>query len=93
MDLEQGQSYEGEERSRWLRTYLRDHTVGAEHAVQLLRALRDSHEGTLLGQFATDELQQIEKDFSLLEDLASRIGSDGLQVKALAAWFGLSSAA
>jgi hypothetical protein len=71
-----------------LHTYLHDHTAGAEHAVELFKALQQEHEGTLLGQFAAAQLREIQQDLTVLESLAKRAGADGFQVKELAGWIG-----
>lgn len=69
-----------------LHTYLHDHTAGAQHAVQMLRALSDTHAGTSLGVFAGDLLHQVEEDLAMLENLATNIGAGGFQAKEMAGW-------
>jgi hypothetical protein len=86
MNEQQGQYAEEDERKRSLHIYLRDHTAGAEHAIQLFKVLKDHHAGTSLGQFAADQLQQVEEDLRLLENLAQRTGADRFQVKEVAGW-------
>lgn len=77
-----------EEENQALRTYLHDHAAGAEHAIQLLRALKDEHKGTALGDFAAALLPQVEADLKTLETIANHCGADGFQVKELAGWLG-----
>lgn len=75
-----------QERTQSLHTYLHDHAAGARYAVQLLTALRDHHAGTSIGDFAADQLQQIQEDLKTLESLAEHIGAGGFQTKELAGW-------
>jgi hypothetical protein len=77
-----------DEADQALRTYLGDHTAGAEHAIQLLRALKEEHQATALGDFVTVQLPQVEDDLKILEDLARRFNAEGFQVKELAGWLG-----
>jgi hypothetical protein len=74
---------------RDLHTYLQDHTAGAIHAVELVKALQQQRDcRPLLGQFATALLPQIEQDLEMLEAVAKRIGSDGFHLKEIAGWLG-----
>jgi hypothetical protein len=49
-----------------LATYLHDHLAGAVVAINLLEALRDQHDGELLGQFAAEQLVEVEADRAVL---------------------------
>ena len=88
MSGELGTDMQLDEGKQALRTYLRDHSAGAEHAVQLLKALKEEHGRTALGDFAAILLEQVESDLETLEGLAQRVGADGFQVKELAGWLG-----
>jgi hypothetical protein len=81
-------SEEKGERPRSLRTYLRDHTTGAENALQLLNAVGEQHAGTLLGTFAIKQSKEVEEDLRMLESLATRAGAEGFHVKEIAGWIG-----
>ncbi len=69
-----------------LSTYLHDHTAGAQHAVELFRALKEAHAGTSLGQAADELLQQVVEDLAVLERVATKAGAPGFQLKQLAGW-------
>ena len=69
-----------------LRTYLRDRTAGAQHALALLKALGEVHAGTFLGDFADDQFQQVRADLDVLEHLASTACADHYQLKEAAGW-------
>lgn len=61
--------------SKALTTHLQDHLVGALHAIQLLRSMRDSHRGEPLGQFAAGLLAEIEADRDVLATLIEKMGA------------------
>jgi hypothetical protein len=82
------QSLEEDEQIRSLRIYLRDHTAGAEGAVQLLNALKDHHANTPLGFFAAEQLAGVEEDLGVLEELTRRVGGEGFQAKEFIGWLG-----
>ena len=85
MSEERNEVTGAEDRCISLRTYLHDHTAGAEQAVQLLGALSENHSGTALAVFANDLLPQIEQDLRVLEDIARRF--QGIfQIKQVAGW-------
>jgi hypothetical protein len=69
-----------------LRTYLHDHVAGAQHAVQLLEALKEAHAGAPIGQFADTLLGHISEDLMVLKRIAGTIGADNFQMKELAGW-------
>jgi hypothetical protein len=58
-----------------LTIHLQGHFVGALHAIQLLRSMRDSHRGEPLGQFADSLLAEIEADRDVLATLIEKIGA------------------
>ena len=79
----------GSDAERHLHTYLHDHTAGAVHAVELLKALREQHDRRpALGQFAADILPEVEQDLRMLEEITGRLGADGFQLKEIAGWLG-----
>ena len=69
-----------------LSTYLHDHTAGAQHAVELFRALKEAHAGTPLGQAADELLQQVSEDLAVLKRVATNTGAQGFRIKELAGW-------
>ena len=71
-----------------LQTYLRDHVAGAQHAAQLLEALRDLHAGTLLGASSAELLKQVEEDLAVLKRGAAGLGAEDFHMKDLAGWLG-----
>ena len=82
---------ENQSESKWgdqgaLSTYLHDHTAGAQHAIELLRALSEAHAGGPLGETADELLQQVTQDLAVLERIATKVGAQDFQVKELAGW-------
>jgi len=71
-----------------LRTYLRDHVAGAQHAVELLEALKELNADRPLELFASELLQQVEEDLAVLKQVAASAGADDLQLKEIAGWLG-----
>lgn len=69
-----------------LATYLHDHLGGAEHAIDLVRHLRDEHPGDALGEFASEILLEIEADRQTLRDLCERLDSKPDHWKEAAGW-------
>jgi hypothetical protein len=64
-----------------LTTYLQDHFVGAAHAIELLKAMRDHHAREPLGQFAAQLLVEIEAERDVLAKLIERRGAASGGVK------------
>jgi hypothetical protein len=48
--------------SNALTTYFQDHLAGAQHAIELLKAMFNHHGAEPLGQFASELLSEIERD-------------------------------
>lgn len=71
-----------------LRTYLRDHVAGAQHAVELLKALKELHAGKPTELFASEMLQQVEEDLAILKHVAASAGADNFELKEIAGWLG-----
>jgi hypothetical protein len=71
-----------------LAIYLQDHLAGAVHALDLLEAIRDEHNGEPLGQFAAGLRVEIEADRNVLQELAERVGVRSSMLKEVMAWFG-----
>ena len=69
-----------------LRTYLRDHTAGAQHALALFQALGKVHAGTDLGDFADGQFHQVKADLKVFEQLARDAGADGYELMEAAGW-------
>ncbi|MDP9147627.1 MAG: hypothetical protein M3N22_08190 [Acidobacteriota bacterium] len=69
-----------------LATYLHDHLAGAEHAIALLKHMRDKHTGDSLGPFASGILADIEEDRATLRRLAESIGATSHDLKEVTAW-------
>jgi hypothetical protein len=69
-----------------LATYLHDHLAGSAAAVEILEGLRDENAGTPLGRFASDLLEEIQRDRSTLESLIERVGGGASTLKETTAW-------
>lgn len=69
-----------------LSTYLHDHTAGAQHAIELFRALSEAHAGAPLGETAGELLHQVAEDLAVLERIATKVGAQGFQLKELTGW-------
>lgn len=70
-----------------LTIYLSDHLAGAMHAIETLKTMRDRHEGTPLGDFASRLLQEVEADRDTLRAIAKKAGLHGESAKEIATWF------
>jgi hypothetical protein len=68
-----------------LATYLHDHLAGSNFAIDLLKTLRDEHDGEPLGRFAAELLVQVEEDREVLQGIVERVGK-GPALKEAAAW-------
>jgi hypothetical protein len=69
-----------------LAIYVHDHLAGAALAVDLLKAMRDKHQGEELGDFAAKILREVEADRATLKILADRTGAGSSQLKEFSAW-------
>lgn len=69
-----------------LAVYLQDHLAGSAAAVEILRGLRDEHEGQPLGRFASDILSEVERDRAVLETIIERVGGGTSPLKETTAW-------
>jgi hypothetical protein len=69
-----------------LTTYLQDHLGGAEHAIDLVRHLRDEHPAQPLGAFASQILREIEADRETLRNLCEKLGARPDPVKEVTGW-------
>ena len=69
-----------------LTTYLQDHLAGAQHAIELLKAMRDHFAWQPLGEFASLLLAEIEADRDVLAKLIDRAGGKPAGVKEWGAW-------
>jgi hypothetical protein len=69
-----------------LTTYLQDHLAGALQAIELLKAMRDSHAGEPLGRFAAELLVEIEADRDMLAALTERAGGTPGGLKEWGVW-------
>jgi hypothetical protein len=86
MDKPTNQGAQNSDKHHSLQTYIRDHTAGAQHAIQLFEALQKAHAGTAFGHFAAEQFHQIQEDLAILENLATDVGAGDFQVKELAGW-------
>jgi hypothetical protein len=69
-----------------LATYLTDHLVGAAHAIELVKHMRDEHQNDSLGPFVSELLVEIETDRNTLQKLAEKIGASSHGLKELTSW-------
>jgi len=69
-----------------LAVYLHDHLAGAQHAIELVQAMKDKYRGHPLGGFADALLTEIQSDMEVLRGIAERIGSGSSQLKEMAMW-------
>jgi hypothetical protein len=69
-----------------LTTYIQDHLGGAEHAIALVRHLRDEHVDQPLGVFASEMLGEIEADRETLRGLCDKLGAKADSLKEMAGW-------
>lgn len=63
-----------------LAVYLTDHFAGSRAAIDLLKFLRDQHQGEPMSKFATDMLVQIQADRDVLDDLVRQLGARRIAV-------------
>jgi hypothetical protein len=61
------------DRERLLGTYLNDHLAGATLGVELARRARDQNEGTPLGRFLAEIVEEIEEDRETLKQVMDRV--------------------
>src|SRR5262245_8052106 len=73
-------------RDEYLLTYLRDHLAGAAAADELLKLLREQHDGEPLGEFAAELLVEVEADRAALAELTERLGGSSSVLKEATAW-------
>lgn len=71
-----------------LSTYVHDHLAGASGALDLLKDMRDDHEGEPMGRFAAELLEQIQADRETLAELGDRLGEGYSKSKEAVAWIG-----
>lgn len=70
-----------------LAIYLHDHLAGSKLAVDLLKNMQADHAGRPLGRFAAELLDEVEKDRSVLKDIADRAGKTSpVSLKEGAGW-------
>jgi hypothetical protein len=67
-------------------TYLQDHLAGAQHAIELLKAMRDHFAEKPLGKFADQMLVEVEADRAVLASLTERVGVTVGGIKEWGAW-------
>jgi hypothetical protein len=67
-------------------TYLNDHLGGAKFGIDLAEHIRDSHEGTALGDVMTSMAGEIELDRQSLLGLMERMGTSPNPVKQATGW-------
>jgi len=74
--------------TRYLAIYLQDHLAGATGGLELARRARDSHSGTLLGDFLAGLADEIDEDRERLLEIMRfcEVGEDRLKVAG--AWTG-----
>jgi hypothetical protein len=76
------------DRERLLGTYLNDHMAGSTLGVELARRARDQNEGTPVGRFLTEIVEQIEEDRDTLEQVMDRVGVGQDKKKQAFVWVG-----
>lgn len=73
---------------RLLGIYLNDHRAGAAAGIATARRCRNSNEGTDLGRFLTDMIDELDVDIALLDDVRHAIGAHPAVVKRAVASLG-----
>ena len=76
------------DRERLLATYLNDHMAGSTLGVELARRARDQNEGTPLGRFLTEIVDQVEEDRDTLKQVMDRLGVGQDRKKQAIGWVG-----
>jgi len=71
---------------RAIDTYLNDHLGGAKFGIDLAEQIRDSHEGTPLGDAMKALATEIEQDRQALLELMERIGTQPNPIKQATGW-------
>lgn len=66
--------------------YLNDHLAGAMMGVDLAKSCHARHQGTPLGDFLGQLVDDIEADREALEELMARLGAERSQVKRATGW-------
>ena len=69
-----------------LRIYLNDHLAGATAGRELAKRCLSNNRGTPLGDYLEVLIQEIDSDYSSVEQIASRVGARRDRVKQAAAW-------
>jgi hypothetical protein len=69
-----------------LLTYLQDHLAGAQHAIELLKAMHDHHSKEPIGEFARKLLVEIEADRKELVAIIELSGATPGGLKEWGAW-------
>jgi hypothetical protein len=69
-----------------LATYLHDHLAGATHAIEIVETIREQYAGGPLGTFAAVLVDEIKADQTVLQEIASRVGSGSSGFKEMSAW-------
>lgn len=70
-----------------LAVYLHDHLAGSNFGIELLKNLHQEHASEPLGQFASAELAELEREREVLEQIIERVGVKAPALKEAATWF------